>query len=261
MNLIIVESPTKAKTLSRFLGREFRIEATMGHIRDLPEKKLGVKTDQNFAPQYVVIPGKKKIIEHLRAAAKKAKEIYLATDPDREGEAIAWHVAMVIGKWEAGGVLGSEDEKWGGSKRIVFHEITPSAVKRALENPRGIDMNLVSAQTARRVLDRLVGYKLSPLLWYKVRQGLSAGRVQSVAVRLIVEREQEIEKFVPVEYWIINAQLRKYLGGKLPEAPTFLARLLKKNGKKLEIPNKVVADELLEELKGCGYEVGGVEKK
>jgi len=273
MQLIIVESPTKARTLTRFLSRDFRIESTMGHIRDLPQKKLGVKTAQDFAPTYVIIPGKKKVIDQLKNAARKADKIFLATDPDREGEAIAYHVAVVCSNQKPKTknqkhILKIEKEKapdtfdtLGTFQRIVFHEITSSAVKHALENPRAIDMHLVSAQTARRILDRLVGYKLSPLLWYKVRKGLSAGRVQSVAVRLIVEREREIEKFVPVEYWLIDAELKKYLGSEMADAPSFLARLIKKNGEKFEVPDKTVAEEIVAELKNCGYEVGNIEKK
>ncbi|MGB9637183.1 MAG: type I DNA topoisomerase [Microgenomates group bacterium] len=248
MNLIIVESPTKAKTLSRFLGGDYKVEATMGHVRDLPESKLGVEVENNFEPQYVISPKKKETIEKLKKAAEKVGQIYLATDPDREGEAIAWHVADLLA---------------GNSKlsRITFHEITKKAIDEALSHPGEINMNLVEAQVARRILDRLVGYKLSPLLWQKVRKGLSAGRVQSVAVRLIVEREKEIEKFVPVEYWEIEALLQKFVGGQLPEAPKFLAKLVKRNGEKIEISNETQASEIVDELKKAGYEIYGVDKK
>jgi DNA topoisomerase-1 len=255
MNLIIVESPTKARTLSRFLGADFRIEATMGHIRDLPEKKLGIKTDKDFEPQYVLIPGKGEIVDSLQKQAGKAKKVYLATDPDREGEAIAYHVAVICS------IAKIKNQKSKIFQRIIFHEITKSAIKHALKNPREIDMNLVSAQAARRILDRIVGYKLSPLLWFKIRRGLSAGRVQSVAVRLIVDREREIEKFVPVEYWEIFADLKKHLGGQMPEAPVFRARLIKKNGQSIEIRRQDEAQAIVEELNRSGYEIQGIEKK
>ena len=253
-NLIIVESPTKARTLSQFLGKEFVVESTMGHIRDLPERKIGIKTDKDFKPEYVLIPGKKEIIDTLKKEAEKAKKIYLATDPDREGEAIAYHVAVICSNEK----LKSKNEKF---SRIVFHEITKSAIEKALENPRGIDMDLVSAQQARRILDRIVGYKLSPLLWFKIRKGLSAGRVQSVAVRLIVDREREIEKFVPVEYWEIYADLKKHLGGKLPEAPVFSSKLVSKNGQKIEVHHKDETGVLVSELEKAGYEVKNIDKK
>ena len=253
-NLIIVESPTKARTLSQFLGKDYRITSTMGHIRDLPERKFGIKTDKDFEPDYVLIPGKKEIIDTLKKEAKKAKKIYLATDPDREGEAIAHHVFVICSNEK----LKSKNAKF---SRIVFHEITKSAIEKALAAPGEINMDLVNAQQARRILDRIVGYKLSPLLWFKIRRGLSAGRVQSVVVRLIVDREREIEKFVPKEYWEIYADLRKHLGGKLPDAPIFRTKLVQKNGKKIEIKNKQEADDLASELNESGYEVGNIEKK
>ena len=249
MDLIIVESPTKAKTLSRFLGGdEYKVEATMGHVRDLPESKLGVEIENNFEPQYVISPKKKETIEKLKKAAEKAERIYLATDPDREGEAIAWHTAALLS---------------GSSKlsRITFHEITKKAIDEALSHPGEINMDLVEAQTSRRILDRLVGYKLSPLLWQKVRKGLSAGRVQSVTVRLIVEREKEIERFVPIEYWEIEALLQKFIGGSLPDAPKFLAKLARRNGEKVEITNETQASEIVGELEKAGYEIYGVDKK
>lgn len=248
-NLVIVESPTKSKTLSFFLGKEYKIEATNGHIRDLPEGKIGIDTSKDFAPSYVTVPGKAKIIQNLKRAAKGVKRVYLSMDPDREGEAIAWHTAQILN----GQKLPFE--------RIVFHEITKAAIQKAIKNPRQIDMDLVSAQQGRRVLDRLVGYKLSPLLWFKIRKGLSAGRVQSVAVRLICDREREIEKFVPEEYWEIWAHLKKRLGSKLPDAPVFEAKLVKKNGRTFKIKDKVGAQEAVLELRKAGYEIEKVEKK
>ena len=236
MNLIIVESPTKARTLARFLGKDFAVEATMGHIKDLPKSKLSIDVENNFDPQYVDVPDKEKVIRLLQKMAKKAKTVYLATDPDREGEAISAHVKEVIGD--------------GKTQRIVFHEITKEAIEEALKNPRGIDINLVSAQTARRVLDRLVGYKLSPLLWKKVRRGLSAGRVQSVAVRLVVEREREIEAFKPKEYWEIDVEVAK------KDKQKFIVRLIKK-----EINTKKSADGVVGDLTKANYSAKNVTKK
>jgi len=209
---------------------------------------LGVEIENNFEPQYVISPKKKETIEKLKKAAEKAERIYLATDPDREGEAIAWHTAALLS---------------GSSKlsRITFHEITKKAIDEALSHPGEINMDLVEAQTSRRILDRLVGYKLSPLLWQKVRKGLSAGRVQSVTVRLIVEREKEIERFVPIEYWEIEALLQKFIGGSLPDAPKFLAKLARRNGEKVEITNETQASEIVGELEKAGYEIYGVDKK
>src|SRR3990172_11304620 len=216
-NLVIVESPTKARTLQKFLGDKYQIEASMGHIRDLPKSDFGVDIEKNFEPQYIIPRDKKKRVNELKKLAKEADALWLATDPDREGEAIAWHLAYIMG-----------DSK--PTKRVVFHEITEDAIKKAFENPRQIDIKLVDAQQARRILDRLVGYKLSPLLWEKVKKGLSAGRVQSVVLRLIVEREKEIGKFKPVEYWIIEAELSKHLRGETKDA--FIATLIEKDGKK-----------------------------
>src|SRR3989338_7694093 len=190
-SLVIVESPTKARTIGRFLGSDYTILASMGHIKDLPKSKLGVDIEKNFEPQYELMPSKKRSIAEIKREGKNADRIILATDLDREGEAIAAHIAEILGK--------------GKYERIVFHEITKEAIEDGLKNPRAIDENLVDAQTARRVLDRLVGYKLSPVLWQKVRRGLSAGRVQSVALRLIVEREREIEKFKKEKYYTISA--------------------------------------------------------
>ena len=200
MDLIIVESPSKAKTISKYLKGKYRVDASGGHIRDLPQKTLGVSVSKNYEPRYVVSPGKEETIERLMNEAKNADKIYLATDPDREGEAISWHLQTVLGM--------DED----GENRIEFNEISPKAVERALKRPRKINYNLVDAQQARRVLDRLVGYKLSPLLNNKLQSGLSAGRVQSVALRLVVEREREIQAFVPEEYWTIAAELQDKAG-------------------------------------------------
>ncbi|MFC1626037.1 type I DNA topoisomerase [Patescibacteria group bacterium] len=236
MNLIIVESPTKAKTLGKFLGKDYQVEATMGHIKDLPKSTLGVDVEHNFKPEFVVVPKREETIKILQRRSKKAKKIYLATDPDREGEAIAIHARQLIGN--------------SNTSRIVFHEITKEAVSSAIKNPRAIDSNLVDAQIARRVLDRLVGYKLSPLLWKKVRRGLSAGRVQTVAVRLIVEKEREIEKFKPQEYWEIFVILTNTKSEKL--------QLQLVNTK---IENKKLAYEITNNLKKSKYIVLDVKKK
>ena len=195
--LIIVESPAKANTIKKFLGGSTKVVASMGHIRDLPKSKLGVDVENDFEPQYINIRWKGELIKSLKKDAKTANKVYLATDPDREGEAIAWHLANI---------LDVNEEK---ITRVTFNEITKTAVKKAIESPRDIDKNLVDAQQARRVLDRIVGYKISPVLWKKVKRGLSAGRVQSVAVKLIVDREEEIEKFIPEEYWNIYVDLLK----------------------------------------------------
>jgi len=197
-SLVIVESPAKAKTIGKYLGRGYRVKATIGHLRDLPEKKLGIDIDAGFEPEYVTISGKEKTLADLKSAAHDSKEVFLATDPDREGEAIAWHVAGQI-------------KRRGGApvRRVLFHEITKDAVQRAIANAGQIDERKVEAQQARRVLDRLVGYKASPILWKTVKKGISAGRVQTVALRLIVEREREIRAFKAVEYWTIEAQLEK----------------------------------------------------
>lgn len=216
MNLVIVESPTKARTIGKFLGNDYVIKASMGHIVDLPKSKIGIDFDHDFTPLYESVADKKQIISDLKMLAKRSNEIILATDPDREGEAIAAHVAEMLG------------DKKGDFKRIAFHEITKEAIEEALKNPRKIDRNLVDAQTARRVLDRIVGYKLSPLLWKKVRRGLSAGRVQSVALRLIVEREREIEKFGKEKYWTVAAMLAK-------ENITTEFELIEINNEKIEV--------------------------
>ncbi|UCE70769.1 MAG: type I DNA topoisomerase [Nitrospiraceae bacterium] len=242
-SLLIVESPTKVKTLSKFLGKKFTIKASVGHVKDLPRKELGVDVHNNLEPTYVVIEGKEKVLRDLKKAAKSAEKIYLAPDPDREGEAIAWHIAEELN--------GSSDKVL----RVEFNEITEKAVTEAIKNPRRINMNLVDAQQARRILDRLVGYKLSPLLWRKVRRGLSAGRVQSVAVRLIVDREKEIKAFNSEEYWSITAQLE----GKEP--PAFEAKLFHIEGKKFRIQNEQESQAVLDDVEGSDFTVNKVEKK
>lgn len=250
-NLVIVESPAKARTLEKFLGKDFSVEASGGHIRDLPAKSLGVNVDKDFAPNYQIIKGKEKIVKELKAAASKAKVVFLAPDPDREGEAIAWHLKTVLG----------EDGK---VKRIEFNEITKEAVNEAVKHPRDIDTARVDAQQARRILDRLVGYKLSPLLWKKVRKGLSAGRVQSVAVRLICEREEEIGKFKKEEYWDIQARLAS------KDGEEFGARLVARGeaplGVRPQEKGKVIASEteakkIAKELEHADYIVKEVRKK
>jgi DNA topoisomerase-1 len=253
MQLVIVESPTKAKTISRFLGKDFKIVASFGHVRDLPERKFGVDIKNNFKPTYVVIPKAKERIKEIEKETKKAKLVILSTDPDREGEAIAYHLVHLL-------KLGKQKPYW----RITFHEITEQAIKEALNHPRKIDMNLVNAQQARRILDRIVGYKLSPLLWKKIAKGLSAGRVQSVALRLIVEREKEIQNFKPKEYWTIEAILKKSQEPNSKSQNEFKALLIKKEGKKLDqfdIKNEKEAKKIVEELKDAKFEVLKVERK
>ncbi|MDP2930786.1 MAG: type I DNA topoisomerase [bacterium] len=261
MKLILVESPTKAKTISRFLGKDFQVEASLGHIRDLPEDSFGIDIKNNFEPEYVTPAKAKKTLAALKKIAKTAQSIILATDEDREGEAISWHLAEALGLNK----LKGKKEKGKTYERIVFHEITETAIKEALKNPREIDLNLVNAQQARRILDRIVGYKLSPFLWRKVAQGLSAGRVQSVAVRLIVERERDIQNFKADEYWTITATLLKVKDesekGKINE---FEAILVKKNGEiipKLGIKTKDEAEKTVKELENADYKVESVEQK
>jgi len=252
MNLIIVESPVKARTISWFLGKEFKIVASFGHVRDLPEHKFGVDIENDFKPTYVVIQKAKERIREIEKEVKKAKLVILSTDPDREGESIAYHLAYLL-------KLGKKKPYW----RITFHEITEQAIREALKNPRKIDLSLVNAQQARRILDRIVGYKLSPLLWRKIAKGLSAGRVQSVAVRLIVEREREIQNFVPKEYWTIETILKskKQEAGSRNE---FKAVLVKKDGKKLDqfaIENKEGAEKIVKEIEGKEFKVLKIMKK
>jgi len=254
MQLIIVESPTKSKTIQRFLSSDYTVLSSFGHVRDLPLSTLGVDTEHDFEPHYVIPKKARPHIEELKEALKKSDGVILATDADREGEAISWHLVQALGL--------------GNSKRIVFHEITKSAIEKSLENPRDIDMNLVDAQQARRILDRLVGYKLSPFLWKKIAKGLSAGRVQSVAVRLIVDREREIEKFVAEEYWEIEAELQKH-GTDTEQkhgtdAEKFTASLYKKNNEVIPnhgIKNKDEADKILKDLEGTEYKIANIERK
>jgi DNA topoisomerase I len=254
MKLIIVESPTKSKSLGAFLGKDYQIAASFGHVRDLPKSKLGIDVENNFEPQYVIPTKSRKTVNFLKKACKEAENIILAVDEDREGEAIAFHLKEA---------LGLKDHQ-----RIVFHEITKNAILQALQNPRQIDMQRVNAQVARRVLDRLVGYKLSPLLWKKVARGLSAGRVQSVAVRLIVERERKIEKFIPQEYWEIAAELQSQINANKKQInadnKSFLAKLVKKDGKrvpKFGITNKKQAEEIVKDIKGADFIADNIERK
>jgi DNA topoisomerase-1 len=251
-SLVIVESPTKAKTIGNILGKDYLIASSMGHIIDLPRKKIGVNIESDFKPSFVVISGRKKILDELKAKAADKQRIYIATDPDREGEAIGWHIKEKLAK----------NKKF---LRVIFHEITPQAIKEAFHKPRDFDLNMVEAQLTRRILDRIVGYFLSPLLWRKIGRGLSAGRVQSVALRLIIQREREIQKFTPREYWEIEAELKKQeAGGKKQEAGSFIAKLEKIDNKKVEIKNKQEADRLVRDLEKKTYivtEVRQSEKK
>ena len=237
-NLIIVESPTKSKTITKILGKNYAVKASMGHLRDLPKSTLGVDVEHDFTPKYINIRGKGELIRELKAEAAKADKVYLATDPDREGEAISWHLAHIL----------SLDET--SPCRIEFHEITANAVKDALKHPRTIDMAMVDAQQTRRIIDRLVGYKLSPLLWRKVRKGLSAGRVQSVAVKIIADRDKAIAEFVPEEFWTIRTKLRKDV-----KEPLFEAEVIKKSGNKLEMHSAQEALAVEADLKKAAYKV------
>ena len=241
--LVIVESPAKANTIKKFLGGNTKVVASMGHIRDLPKSKLGVDIEHDFEPEYINIRGKGDLIKSLKKDAKQAKKVYLATDPDREGEAIAWHLSNIL----------SEDKDK--MSRVTFNEITKTAVQKAIKQPREIDKSLVDAQQARRVLDRIVGYKMSPVLWKKVKRGLSAGRVQSVAVKLIVDREEEIENFIPEEYWNIFAELKDEKSKK-----SFEARFFGKNGKKQELHSGEEVDKILADVKDAKYMVTEVKR-
>ncbi|MEG2295965.1 MAG: DNA topoisomerase, partial [Oscillospiraceae bacterium] len=231
-NLIIVESPAKAKTIEKYLGKGYQVIASMGHVRDLPKSTIGVDFENDFTPKYITIKGKGDLVKKLKLAAKKSDKIFLATDPDREGEAISWHLAHILGM--------DITQK----NRITFNEITKTGVKYGMSHPRVIDQDLVDAQQARRILDRIVGYKLSPFLWQKVKKGLSAGRVQSVAVRLIVDREREITAFKVEEYWSIDAKLKVDTAKK-----TFGSKLSYHNGKKVAINKKEEANIILNEVK------------
>lgn len=241
MNLVIVESPAKAKTIKKYLGSSYKVMASMGHLRDLPKSQLGVDLDKGFAPKYITIRGKGDLLSKLKKEAKAANKVLLATDPDREGEAISWHLAQIL------------EMPLDSNCRIAFNEITKSAVKAAVKNPRPINLDLVDAQQARRVLDRIVGYQISPLLWKKVKKGLSAGRVQSVATRLVCDREEEIASFVPKEYHTITVALQK---GK----SVFTARLYGDGKKKLEIASQTQADAVLKDLQGASYRVKAVKR-
>lgn len=240
--LVIVESPAKAKTIEKYLGRNYKVVASVGHIRDLPKSKMGIDVENDYEPHYISIRGKGDVIKSLRSAAKKAEKVYLASDPDREGEAIAWHLAFLLG-------LDLKDKN-----RVVFNEITKDAVKAAFKEPRTIDVDLVDAQQARRILDRLVGYSLSPILWRKVKKGLSAGRVQSVALKIIIDREKEIRDFVPEEYWSIDGNFKK-------ATKKFKANFWGLDGKKKKLPNAESIKEVTDRLSGKDFQVTKVEKK
>ncbi|MGV3465575.1 MAG: type IA DNA topoisomerase, partial [Heyndrickxia sp.] len=239
--LVIVESPAKAKTIERYLGKKYKVKASMGHIRDLPRSQTGVDVEHNYEPKYITIRGKGPILKDLKTAAKKAKKVYLAADPDREGEAIAWHLAHSL------------DVDIHSDCRVVFNEITKDAIKESFKHPRPINMDLVDSQQARRILDRLVGYNISPLLWKKVKKGLSAGRVQSVAVRLILDRENEIKNFIPEEYWSITANFEF---GK----ESFQASFYGINGKRVELASESDVKNVLSKL-ADKYTVSSVTKK
>ncbi len=246
-NVVIVESPTKARTVGRFLSRSYKVVASMGHIRDLPEKRLGVDVEQDFTPQYVIPQKKQETVRGLKRDVKGAKAVYLATDPDREGEAISWHLIKALGLENGSQV-----------RRVVFHEITKSAIKAAFEHPRELNGKMIDAQQARRILDRLVGYKLSPLLRRKIRRkGLSAGRVQSVAVRMVVDREREIEAFDVTEYWTIDAEFAKKNGSGADMA-TVAARLVSVNGKKAQLNNAAEAEKVVQQMRESAFQVGEV---
>ncbi|MGM0750417.1 MAG: type I DNA topoisomerase [Bacillota bacterium] len=240
--LVIVESPAKAKTIERYLGKKYKVRASMGHVRDLPKSQMGVDVENEFEPKYITIRGKGPVLKELKTAAKKVKKIFLAADPDREGEAIAWHLAHSL------------DMDTTSECRVVFNEITKDAIKESFKHPRAINMDLVDAQQARRILDRLVGYNISPLLWKKVKKGLSAGRVQSVAVRLIIDRENEIKSFTPEEYWSIEAEFTK-------GNDTFQASFYGMDGKKVELKTEEDVKEVLGKVKGKSFEINKVTKK
>lgn len=244
-DLVIVESPAKAKTISKFLGKNYEVKASVGHIRDLPKSKLGIDIDNNFEPEYITIRGKGPLIKELKSEAKKARKIFLATDPDREGEAISWHLSKIL----------ELDETY--KNRIEFNEITKNAIQNAIKNPRAINKSLVDAQQARRVLDRLVGYKISPLLWKKVRKGLSAGRVQSITTKLICDREQDIEKFIPKEYWSLDAILMK---NRTKFKATFYGEKQDNSEKKVELSTKEQVDKIISIVKNEKFTVQDIKK-
>lgn len=240
--LVIVESPSKAKTIGKYLGSKFIVKASMGHIRDLPKSQIGVEVENDFNPKYITIRGKGSILKELKDARKKVKKVYLAADPDREGEAIAWHLAHALELDDTADC------------RVVFNEITKQAVKDAFKTPRKINMDLVNAQQARRILDRLVGYKISPLLWKKVKKGLSAGRVQSVAVKIILDRENEIDDFEPEEYWSITAKLTA-------DGNPFEAKFHKLNGAKTELGSEAEVQAILKQIEGADFTIKEVKEK
>ena len=242
--LLVVESPKKAKTIKKYLGNDFTVKASVGHVKDLPKSKMGIDIENDFTPHYEVIRGKGVVLKEIKQAAKKADVVYLATDPDREGEAIAFHIAEELGKGQADKV-----------KRLLFHEITERAIHEAIDHPVTLDEHKFDSQQARRVLDRLVGYQISPLLWSKIRRGLSAGRVQSVAVRLVVEREAEIAAFKPQEYWTLEVRLAA------TEPPIFTAKLTRLDGKKAQVTNAAEAEALAAEIEHADFAVQSVERK
>ena len=241
-NLVIVESPAKAKTIEKYLGSGYKVTASMGHLRDLPKSKMGVDIEKGFEPQYIPVRDKTELIQQLKKDAKSAGTVYLATDPDREGEAISWHLKEL---------LELPDSK---ARRVTFNEITKKVVTESIQHPRDIDQDLVDAQQARRILDRIVGYTLSPLLWRKVKRGLSAGRVQSVATRMVVDRENEIQNFVKEEYWLLDAQLSREDGGR------FTARFFGKGEKKQELKCREDVDTVIEATKNAPFTVGSVKR-
>ncbi len=241
--LVVVESPTKVRTIKKYLGSDYKVAATVGHIKDLPNKEMGIDVEDGFKPKYQYIPGKQKIVQSLKQAAGDTHDVYLAPDPDREGEAIAWHTADVLKK------------KGRNFYRVLFHELTKDSVRKAMASPEALDRSKYEAQQTRRILDRLVGYQVSPLLWRKVKGGLSAGRVQSVAVRIICERERAIQAFVSEEYWSITAHLQSDV------PPPFAAKLVKKDREKIIIPHEKAADQILKELNGEKFIVENIQKK
>ncbi|MFL5322521.1 MAG: DNA topoisomerase, partial [Myxococcaceae bacterium] len=242
LSLVVVESPAKAKTIKKYLGPGYQVKASVGHIKDLPKSKIGVDVEKGFKPVYEVVKGKEKVLADIKKIAKVADTVYLATDPDREGEAIAWHIA--------------EEIEHPNAKRVMFNEITKKAIQTAIQHPQALDHHKYDSQQTRRILDRLVGYQISPILWQKVRRGLSAGRVQSVAVRQIVEREAEIKAFVPEEYWTMDAVLAA-----AGSPPNVRAKLSKLDGKKAEIPNKATAQSLLNELKTQSFVISKIDRR
>ena len=242
-DLVIVESPAKARTIEKYLGNNYKVVASMGHLRDLPKSTMGVDIEGGFVPQYIPVKGREDIISDLKKRAKNAKTVYLATDPDREGEAISWHLKEL---------LNLSDEK---AKRVTFNEITKKVVQESIQNPRDIDSDLVDAQQARRILDRIVGYKLSPLLWRKVKKGLSAGRVQSVATRMVVDREEEIKAFVPEEYWHLDVDLLR-----IEQEGQFTARFYGMAGKKMELHNEEEVDTVVAAIEKSPFKIANVKR-